>query len=68
MGYLAGYLSKDLDWTNEAKLCYSSGCNCRECTNRFESQKQCQMRRVVLELVRRFGAPKGVEVKGILRD
>lgn len=67
MGYL-GYLTKDLDWTNEAKLCYASGCNCKKCSNRFESQKHCQMRRVVLELVRRFGAPKGVEVKGVINE
>jgi hypothetical protein len=26
------------------------------------------MRRVVLELVRRFGAPKGVEVKGVINE
>ena len=66
--YFADYLSKNYGWTNEAKICYSSGCNCIECTNRFESQKKCQMRRVVIELVRRFGAPEGVEVKGILKD
>lgn len=68
MANITGYLTKNLDWTNEARFCYLSGCNCKKCTNRFESQKKCQMRRVVLELVRRFGAPEGVEVKGILKD
>ena len=68
MANITGYLTKNLDWTNEARFCYMSGCNCREYTNRFESQKQCQMRRVVLELVRRFGAPKGVEVKGVINE
>lgn len=68
MANIAGYLSKDYSWTDEAKYCYASGCNCRKCTNRFESQKRCQMRRVVLELVRRFGAPEGVEVKGVINE
>ena len=66
--YFADYLSKNYEWTNEAKLCYSSGCDCQKCSNRFESQKQCQMKRVVIELVKRFGAPAGVETKGAINE
>lgn len=67
------YYSNNLDslsrrWTNEAKMCYERGCRCEGCLNKLFFDKYgkehrpkatCQMKRYVIELVRKFGKPEG---------
>lgn len=54
--------SNKLNWTKQAKDCYKMGCCCPVCEiyqNVFkESGYKCQMKYVVLELVRRKGIPE----------
>lgn len=50
------YVSK---WTDGAINCYERGCRCEGCNNIPDDFKdKCRMKLAVLELVRRFGAPK----------
>ena len=58
-------------WTLEAIRCYQSGCNCSECETMKNlisiTKKQCAMKAVVLELVRKYGIPNE-ETIAHLRD
>lgn len=47
-------------WTQAAKDCYARGCNCRGCLMQ-DLETKCNMKAAVLELVRKFGAPKEEE-------
>ena len=49
-------------WTQTAKDCYSIGCNCSKC-NLYKiifskSVYKCQMKNIVIELVRKIGKPQ----------
>lgn len=59
-------------WTQAAKDCLEIGCVCENCTlyKKFfkYSHRQCQMKRVVLDLVTKFGHPKDVKAKTILNE
>lgn len=46
-------------WTEGSVYCYKRGCVCKGCymNNMLESSR-CQMKTAVIELVRKFGAPK----------
>lgn len=47
-------------WTKAAKYCYSIGCWCEHCViydYLDATPKDCRMKPIVLELVRRYGAP-----------
>lgn len=50
-----------INWTPSAIQCYKSGCNCSKCTviKGLESitPKNCNMKAVVLNLVKIHGAP-----------
>lgn len=58
------------DWNNTAKDCYKIGCVCQDCPIYelyFEnSNKKCQMKYVVREMVRRFGIPDDLKRKRIV--
>ena len=48
-------------WTNAAIDCYERGCICSGCEfeNFFtDKQQKCQMKFTVIELVKKFGAPR----------
>ena len=47
-------------WSYSARECYRIGCNCSKCRiKEFRELKiKCQMKQYVLELVKKFGAPK----------
>lgn len=46
-------------WTPSAKQCYFRGCVCNGCFyNEFFKDKQCQMKKSVIELVKQIGAPE----------
>jgi len=48
-------------WSRQAKACYFIGCRCSKCLlpEITETLKgNCKMKYVVLELVKKFGAPK----------
>lgn len=47
-------------WTQAAKDCYARGCNCRGCLMK-DLETGCNMKRAVIELVKKFGAPKEEE-------
>lgn len=44
-------------WTIGAIECYKRGCRCEGCLLNEMLETRCEMKRAVLELVRRFGAP-----------
>lgn len=46
-------------WSKSAIECYERGCVCAGCPYQyyFFSQQKCQMKNVVIELVRELGAP-----------
>ncbi|MBQ8635321.1 hypothetical protein IJ425_04120 [bacterium] len=50
-------------WTLTAAECYSNGCNCSTCDMPLMLETKCQMKRIVFELVRKFGAPDIEEIK-----
>lgn len=53
-------------WSEQAKDCYFNGCRCSKCLIPEISETlkgKCVMKNVVLELVKRFGAPKRSEEK-----
>ena len=54
------------NWTPTAIDCYKSGCRCSQC-NLYkiyfaDSIMKCKMKDTVIELVRKFGAPKEEEL------
>ncbi len=55
-------------WTPTAIDCYKLGCMCSRC-NLYKiyfskGNVRCRMKETVIELVRKFGAPEGVEENG----
>lgn len=44
-------------WTQSSIDCYLIGCNCSICKLKKIMSARCQMKQVVIELVRKFGAP-----------
>ena len=44
-------------WTIQAAECYEYGCNCKICPLRFILETKCVMKKTVIELVKKFGAP-----------
>lgn len=46
-------------WTQQAIECYTIGCRCSQCEMNELMKGKCQMKHVVLELVRVLGRPKG---------
>ena len=57
-----GYVYDDMlkPWSKEAIHCYSVGCVCSKCDipHLRELKVKCRMKAYVLELVKKFGAPK----------
>ena len=45
-------------WTDDAINCYYRGCVCSDCPMYEMIGSQCQMKRSVLGLVRKFGKPE----------
>lgn len=45
-------------WTEGAKFCYRRGCNCNGCYVSEIVESKCIMKRAVLKLVEKFGAPE----------
>lgn len=52
-------------WTQSSIDCYLIGCNCSICKLKKIMNAKCQMKQVVVELVKKFGAPN-VERNDIL--
>ena len=51
------------NWTPTAIDCYSIGCCCYKCNLYkiyFNKGTRCRMKETVIELVRKFGAPGGI--------
>lgn len=44
-------------WTLTAAQCYQIGCNCEKCYLPEILETKCVMRKTVIELVKKFGAP-----------
>lgn len=44
-------------WTQSSIDCYLIGCNCSICKLKKIMSAKCQMKQVVVELVKKFGAP-----------
>lgn len=58
-------------WTRAAIDCYKRGCVCQGCYFQtfFSDKKQlCRMKSAVIESVRLFGQPTGVEEKTIIQE
>lgn len=66
-------------WTPTAIDCFERGCICQGCfystffskqeyATQSETNKKCQMKAAVLELVRVIGIPEGVKSKGVLNE
>ena len=60
-------------WTNAAKQCFLRGCVCRGanvtpriCDNYEVLGDKCKMKATVIELVRRYGSPKGVVERTVI--
>ncbi len=53
------------NWTSTAIDCYMLGCSCSRChlyqIYFINSEAKCRMKETVIELVRRFGAPEGID-------
>lgn len=54
---------KEPHWTYDTKHCYKRGCICRGCPMADLIGKQCQLKGMVIELVRLIGKPQGVVTK-----
>ena len=70
-------------WTESAKQCYLRGCICGEnispadkganltpqiCVYKEILGDKCRMKETVIELVRRYGPPKGVKERTVLNE
>lgn len=44
-------------WVPLSIYCYKIGCNCSICDINKIIESKCRMKQVVIELVRKFGAP-----------
>ena len=44
-------------WTKQAKECYELGCNCGICSVYSQLPGECNMKAVVLELIKQVGQP-----------
>lgn len=47
-------------WTQSAVECYYLGCDCSKCVYPKVISTPCQMRNIVIQLVRKFGIPKEI--------
>ena len=56
-----------LKWTPTSIDCYEIGCNCNKCELYRILNTKCQMKNVVMELVKKFGAPN-INNNSILED
>ena len=45
-------------WTPTAYECYKRGCVCKGCPIQEIMECRCDMKRAVIELVRKYGIPK----------
>ena len=50
-----------IKWTQSSIDCYKIGCNCSKCNIKKIINTKCYMKQVVIELVKKFGAPKEIE-------
>lgn len=51
-------------WTRTAIDCYSIGCNCKKCIiPEIMTSQKCQMKKTVIELVKKFGKPEKINSK-----
>ena len=70
---IPGELQESLSrrWTQGAKDCLEIGCNCENCIvyEKFfkYSDRKCQMKKYVVELVKKFGHPEDVKPKTIIK-
>ena len=56
-------------WTKLAKDCYMIGCRCSKCDFvEPHLTKICQVKKVVLELVREFGVPEDVRNENLNKN
>ena len=53
-------------WTYDAICCYKRGCVCRNCPMSNLIGKQCQLKGLVIELVRVIGRPRNVTMQQII--
>ena len=58
MKYIRGIKTCTRRWTKSAEDCYMLGCDCSKCDTAVIMESKCCMKPIVLELVRKFGAPK----------
>ena len=55
---LGSYAPSMIHWTIQALECYKIGCNCRRCSVKVQLKSQkCQMKAVVMELIKETGLP-----------
>lgn len=54
-------------WTRSAEECYELGCMCSRCPLPLIMETPCQMKASVIELVRKFGKPEHIKIKGIIK-
>lgn len=50
-------------WTQGSIDCYKRGCNCNGCYVKDMLETRCDMKRAVMELIRKFGLPPENENK-----
>lgn len=60
------FRDKEPYWTYDSIQCYKRGCVCKNCPMADLIGKQCQLKAMVLELVRVIGRPQGVVTKQFL--
>lgn len=53
-------------WTDAAIYCYKRGCRCIGCLYYEIIGKRCQMKKTVIELVKKFGKPEGIKNENII--
>lgn len=53
-------------WTNAAIYCYERGCRCANCIYYEIIGKRCQMKKTVIELVKKLGIPEGQQNENII--
>lgn len=55
------------NWTDQAIICYTSGCNCPECTiSQGNYSFVCQMPNVVKILLKQIGPPEQERIEKLL--
>lgn len=59
--YYLELLDREMRWTKSAIECYNLGCNCSKCHLPLlyeELKHHCRMKKVVFELVKKYGIPE----------